>query len=53
MARIGWAVMIRQQNFRRRLLPDQLCPDLASPGAVLPAVKTALRTPAAVACGQS
>lgn len=29
MARIGWAVMIRRQNFCRRRLPDQPCPELA------------------------
>ena len=51
MARIGWAVMIRQQDFRRR--HDQPCPDQPQLGAVLPALKTAARAPAAVAFGQS
>jgi len=35
MARIGWAVMMRQEDFRRRR-HDQPCPDLGEPGAVLP-----------------
>jgi Transposase IS116/IS110/IS902 family len=35
MARIGWAVMTRQQDFRRRR-HDQPCPDLGQPGTVLP-----------------
>src|SRR5438876_3758642 len=52
MARIGWAAMMRQEDFRRRL-QDQPCPDRPQPGAVLPAVKTAARAPAAVAFGQS
>jgi transposase len=52
MARIGWAVMIRQQDFRR-WRHDQLCPDRTQPGAMLAALKTAARTPAAVAFGQS
>jgi transposase len=62
MARIGWAVMRRQEDFRGRR-HDQLRPDLGEPGPadqvrglkahVLTAVKTASRTPAAVACGQS
>jgi transposase len=52
MARIGWAVMMRQQNFRRSP-QDQARPDRSEPGAVLAAVKTASRAPAAVACGQS
>lgn len=52
MARIGWAVMLRQQDFRRRV-HDQPCPDRPQPGAVLTALKTAARTPTAVACGQS
>ena len=52
MARIGWAVMIRQHDFRRRV-HDQPCPDRPHCGAVLAAVKTAARAPAAVVCGQS
>jgi len=52
MARIGWAVMMRQEDFRRRR-HDQPCPDLGEPGTVLAALKTAARAPAAVACGQS
>ena len=48
MARIGWAVMIRQEDFRRRR-HDQPCPDLGEPGAVLAALKTASRAPSAVA----
>jgi transposase len=52
MARIGWAVMMRQEDFRNRR-HDQPCPDLGEPGAVLTAVKTAARAPAAVAFGQS
>jgi transposase len=35
MARIGWAVMMRQENFRRRR-HDQPCPDARQSGAVLP-----------------
>ena len=45
MARIGWAVMMRQEDFRNRR-HDQPCPDLGEPGAVLTAVTTAAR-----ACG--
>jgi transposase len=45
MARVGWAVMMRQEDFRSRRR-DQPCPDLNPPGAVLAAVKTAAR-----ACG--
>jgi hypothetical protein len=55
MARIGWAVMMRQEDFRSQR-HDQPCPDLGEPGAVLPtdevrgltalAVKTSAR-----ACG--
>jgi transposase len=62
MARIGWAVMMRQEDFRSQR-HDQPCPDLGEPGAVLPtdevrgltalAVKTSARAPAAVAFGQS
>jgi transposase len=52
MARIGWAVMMRQEDFRGRR-HDQPCPDLGEPGTVLAAVKTAARPPAAVAFGQS
>ena len=52
MARIAGAVMIRQEDYRNRR-PDQSCPDLNEPGAVLTAVKTAARSPAAVAFGQS
>jgi transposase len=48
MARIGWAVMRRQEDFRSRR-HDQPCPNPGEPGAVLAAVKTAARTPAAVA----
>ena len=48
MARIGWAVMMRQEDFRRRR-HDQPCPDPRQSGAVLAAVKTASRAPAAVA----
>jgi hypothetical protein len=40
MARIGWAVMRRQEDFRGRR-HDQPCPDLREPGAVLAALKTA------------
>jgi transposase len=42
MARIGWAVMMRQEDFRRRL-QDQPGPDQPQPGTVLAAVKTAAR----------
>src|SRR5207237_2831623 len=42
MARLGWAVMMRQEDFRRRR-PDQPCPDRPPPGTVLTAVKTAAR----------
>jgi transposase len=42
MARIGWAVMMRQEDFRRRL-QDQPRPDRPQPGTVLAAVKTAAR----------
>jgi transposase len=52
MARTGWALMIRQEDFRR-CMQDQPCPDRPQPGAVLAAVKTATRAPSAVACGQS
>jgi hypothetical protein len=52
MARIGWALMIRQEDFRRRV-QDQPCPDRPQPGAVLAAVQTAARAPSAVPCGQS
>jgi transposase len=52
MARIGWAVMMRQEDFRPRR-HDQPRPDLPQPDAVLPAVKTAGALPAAVAFGQS
>jgi hypothetical protein len=62
MARIGWAVMVRQEDFRSRRR-DPPCPDLGEPGPagharglkahVLAAVKTAARAPAAVAFGQS
>jgi len=62
MARIGWAVMMRQEDFGRRQ-HDQPRPSLSQPGTVLPtdqvrglkahAVKTAARAPAAVAFGQS
>lgn len=52
MARIGWAVMRRQEDFRG-LRHDHPRPELAEPGAVLAAVKTASRAPSAVACGQS
>ena len=48
MARIGWAVMIRQEDFRGRR-HDQPCPDPCEPGAVLTALKTASRAPSAVA----
>jgi hypothetical protein len=37
MARIGWAVMRRQEDFRGRR-HDQPCPDLREPGAVLAAL---------------
>jgi transposase len=47
MARIGWAVMMRQEEFRRR--HDQPYPNLGEHGAVLAAVKTASRAPSAVA----
>src|SRR5438876_2156695 len=36
MARIGWAVMMRQEDFRRRR-HDQPCPDRPPPGTVLTA----------------
>jgi transposase len=52
MARIAWAVMMRQEDYRNRR-HDQACLDPNEPGAVLTAVKTAARTPAAVAFGQS
>src|SRR6266481_1041000 len=52
MARIGWAVMMRQEDFRRGSWSAR-CPDLGEPGTVLTAVKTAARAPAAVAFGQS
>jgi hypothetical protein len=52
MARIGWAVMTRQADFRRQP-QDQLRPDRPQLGAVLATVKTAARAPAAVAFGQS
>ena len=52
MARIGWALMMRQEDFRSRR-HDQPCPDRPQPDAVLPALKTAARAPAAVAFGQS
>jgi len=48
MARIGWAIMMRQQDYRSRR-HDQPRPDLAESGAVLAAVKTASRAPSAVA----
>ena len=48
MARIGWAVMRRQEHFRGRR-HDQPCPNLGERGAVLTAVKTASRAPSAVA----
>jgi hypothetical protein len=35
MARIGWAVMMRQEDFCRRV-QDQPCPDRPQPGTVLP-----------------
>ena len=35
MARIGWALMMRQEDFRSRR-HDQPCPDLGESGAVLP-----------------
>lgn len=50
MARIGWAVMQRQEPFRRA---RPAATDLPEPGAVLAAVKTAGAPPAAVAFGQS
>ena len=52
MARIGWAAMTRQEDFRSRR-HDQPCPDLGQLGTVLTAVKTASRAPSAVAFGQS
>jgi transposase len=52
MARIGWAVMMRHEDFRGRR-HDQPCPDLGEHDAVLTAVKTAARAPSAVAFGQS
>jgi len=52
MARIGWAVMMRQADYRRRP-QDQPRPDRPELGAVLAAVKTASRAPSAVAFGQS
>ena len=48
MARIGWAVMMRQEDFHSRR-HDQRCPELRERDAVLPAVKTAARPPSAVA----
>jgi hypothetical protein len=45
MARIGWAVIMRQEDFRGRR-HDQPCPELGEPGTVLAAVETA-----AHACG--
>ena len=52
MARIGWALMMRQEDFSSRR-HDHPCPELGEAGAVLAAVKTAARTPPAVAFGQS
>ena len=59
MARIGWAVMVRQEDCRNRR-HDQPGPDLGEPGPTdqvrglkAHALKTASRAPAAVACGQS
>ena len=52
LARIGWAVMMRQEDFHSRR-HHQPCPDQPQPDAVLAALKTAARAPAAVACGQS
>ena len=52
MARIGWALMMRQEDFRSRR-HDQPHPDPGQPGAVLPALKIASRAPVAVAFGQS
>ena len=52
MARIGWAVMMRQEDFRPRR-HDQPRSDLGQPGVVLAALKTAARAPSAVAFGQS
>jgi transposase len=52
MARIGWAVMMRQQDFGN-WRHDQPRPDLGEPGAVLATLKTAARAPAAVAVGHS
>src|SRR6266567_6068094 len=43
MPRIGWAVMMRQEDFRSRR-HDQPRPDLGEPGTVRTAVKTASRT---------
>lgn len=51
MARIGWAVMMRQEPFRQT--HRQPRPDRPEPGTVLAAIKTACAPPAAVACGQS
>jgi transposase len=48
MARIGWAVMVRQEDFRSGR-HDQPCPNPGQPDVVLAAVKTASRAPAAVA----
>jgi len=51
MARIGWAVMVRQEDFRNRHDPPR--PNLGQAGTMLATVKTAARAPAAVAFGQS
>jgi len=44
--------MMRQEDFHSRR-HHQPCPDQPQPDAVLAALKTAARAPAAVACGQS
>ena len=52
MARIGWALMMRQEDFRSPAA-HQTRPDRGESGAVLAALKTAARTPSAVAFGPS
>src|SRR6516164_1202227 len=52
LARIGWGVMMRQEDFRSRRMISRT-PDPSQPDVVLTALKTASRAPLAVACGQS
>jgi len=52
LARIGWGVMMRQEDFRSRRMISRT-PDPSQPDAVLTSLKTASRAPLAVTCGQS